>query len=239
MKKLSLATLTLAAMVTFAACSNDTPTETPEPNDENVESTETNVSQDTTTEEQTEVTTETKENETTNETDATTEVEPNKENKETEKVDEEDPTDTTTSQSDDVVDYTAIEEQGQGYTVQILPAFTFANEEPNLDLVTSKEAPDHFMRIQTGEAGDYEYLVDNTIEMLKASANVEPNELPELPFQMQADQSAGYQVQSADGTISSFVIQQGERVIRFTMFDDQNNSNFSAFSQMAQSIKFQ
>jgi len=246
MKKFSLLTLTLAAMLTFAACSNDTDNDAVDKEEstkskvEEVETTEKdkaenevddeeNVTKDTDDAEEVEEI-EVIENE---DTETSTEDATDEETKENEEATTED---TTVSQSEQSAPQQA---KGQGYTVQLLADYELTEEEPNRDIVYPVDNEENFMRIEVGEAGDYEYFVENTVEVLKASSNgQQPNEMIDLPFDLNGEASTGYQVQTPSGIVSGFVVQKGNQLVRITMFDDANNSHFNAFGQIAQSIKF-
>ncbi len=242
MKKFSLLTLTLAAMLTFAACSNDTDNDAVDKEEstkskvEEVETTEKdevdgeeNVTKDTDDAEEVEEV-EVIEDE---DTETSTEDATDEETKENEEATTED---TTVSQSEQSAPQQA---KGQGYTVQLLADYELTEEEPNRDIVYPVDNEENFMRIEVGEAGDYEYFVENTVEVLKASSNgQQPNEMIDLPFDLNGEASTGYQVQTPSGIVSGFVVQKGNQLVRITMFDDANNSHFNAFGQIAQSINF-
>ena len=199
MKKFSLLTLTLAAMLTFAACSNDTDNDAVDKEEstkskvEEVETTEKdkaenevddeeNVTKDTDDAEEVEEI-EVIENE---DTETSTEDATDEETKENEEATTED---TTVSQSEQSAPQQA---KGQGYTVQLLADYELTEEEPNRDIVYPVDNEENFMRIEVGEAGDYEYFVENTVEVLKASSNgQQPNEMIDLPFDLNGEASTG------------------------------------------------
>ncbi len=233
-------------MLTFAACSNDAdePIEKEESTKSNVEEVETDKDEETTEDEN--VTTDTEDAEEVEEVEVIeTEDEKNdasnnessveeESDKATEATEEEE--ETTVSQTEQSAPQQA---KGQGYTVQLLADYELTEEEPNRDIVYPVDNEENFMRIEVGEAGDYEHFVENTVEVLKASANgQQPNEMIDLPFDLKGEASTGYQVQTPSGIVSGFVVQKGNQLVRITMFDDANNSHFNAFGQIAQSINF-
>ena len=248
MKKFSLLTLTLAAMLTFAACSNDTDNDAVDKEEstkskvEEVETTEKDevIEEENVTKDTEEVEVEEveeveiiEEEEDANEPEDTT---TNEETTDSEEIATTEDTTVTQSQSEQSAPQQA---KGQGYTVQLLADYELTEEEPNRDIVYPIDNEENFMRIEVGEAGDYEYFVENTVEVLKASSNgQQPNEMIDLPFDLNGEASTGYQVQTPSGIVSGFVVQKGNQLVRITMFDDANNSHFNAFGQIAQSINF-
>jgi len=249
MKKFSLLTLTLAAMLTFAACSNDAAEEpadkkeSTKSNVEEVEATEDNeVNEEEAVTKDTEDTEEIEEVEIIEEEEVSETESPSTKPSDTEVKNEEETVETEETENTTVseTEQSAPKQaQGQGYTVQLLADYELTEEEPNRDIIYPVDNEENFMRVEVGEAGNYEHFVENTIEVLKASSNgQQPNEMIDLPFDLKGEASTGYQVQTPNGTVSGFVVQKGNQLVRITMFDDANNSHFNAFGQIAQSINF-
>lgn len=246
MKKFSLLTLTLAAMLTFAACSNDAAEEpadkkeSTKSNVEEVEATEDNeVNEEEVVTKDTEDTEEVEEVEIIENEEVSEKESPSTKPSNTEVKNEEEVVETEETTVSETEQSAPKQAQGQGYTVQLLADYELTEEEPNRDIIYPVDNEENFMRVEVGEAGNYEHFVENTIEVLKASSNgQQPNEMIDLPFDLKGEASTGYQVQTPNGTVSGFVVQKGSQLVRITMFDDANNSHFNAFGQIAQSINF-
>lgn len=246
MKKFSLLTLTLAAMLTFAACSNDAAEEpadkkeSTKSNVEEVEATEDNeVNEEEAVTKDTEDTEEVEEVEIIENEEVSEKESPSTKPSDTEVKNEEEVVETEETTVSETEQSAPKQAQGQGYTVQLLADYELTEEEPNRDIIYPVDNEENFMRVEVGEAGNYEHFVENTIEVLKASSNgQQPNEMIDLPFDLKGEASTGYQVQTPNGTVSGFVVQKGNQLVRITMFDDANNSHFNAFGQIAQSINF-
>ncbi|ARJ39889.1 hypothetical protein SporoP8_13990 [Sporosarcina ureae] len=133
----------------------------------------------------------------------------------------------------------------QDYSMQVLPGYTLTSEEPGRDSLYVEEDSETFMRIETmpkdEESYTFDELYENMEELLTASSDGEtPVEITEQTDLPQADgiQSVkGAVVDSTEGYFTGYVIEREDKLIRATIYAQEDNEHIKDFKDMAATIK--
>lgn len=131
----------------------------------------------------------------------------------------------------------------QDYALYVLPEYTLTSEEPGRDSLYFGDDGEYFMRIETqlSADGDYEYLLENMQETLKASADTgeltEVTDEEKLPSAEGIERVKAFTVQSEDSPITGIVFEQGDLLIRLTIFDSPEAEHYNDFIQMGETIQ--
>ncbi|MBD7907297.1 hypothetical protein [Sporosarcina gallistercoris] len=244
MKNKKLLYTALSASLLLAACGTDTSEEdnSNQPIENSDQSADTGTEGSDVTENETD---------STEGTDATDEDAANEEDGAKEDGTEEDATDDSesgadSSETDDVSKLEgAVETESdeQNFKIQVLPAYKLTSEEPGRDILYLKEQEDKYMVIGTMNASDTDFdkAVENMTETLAAtSTDATPVALTDetkLPTNKELEKVQAYRVTSPEGPITAMIFQKGEMVVRVMMYDNNDESYYEEFLQMAESIE--
>ncbi|PUB17985.1 hypothetical protein [Paenisporosarcina sp. OV554] len=133
------------------------------------------------------------------------------------------------------------ESKEQNYSLYKLDGFTLTGEEPNKDSLYLDDNPAVFMRVETISKDDasLEIIAKNMHEtMTSVSINKEPIEIgaDKLPKGEGVLNPSGYQTTFELGTVSGFVFEQGNLIVRLTIFDQKSVNQTDAFLKMGETI---
>lgn len=153
-------------------------------------------------------------------------------------------TDTGTENTSDdgtLTDAVETKSDEQDYTMDVLPGFTLTSEEPGRDSLYSDDFPELFMRIETKqqEEGQYDYLLDNMQEVLKASGeDVDPEEISGI----YADETGitnvkAFNVVTTEGLVTGVLYETSEKIVRLTIYDTDDEKFTPDFLKMGKTIR--
>ena len=130
----------------------------------------------------------------------------------------------------------------QNYSIYKLDGFTLTGEEPNKDSLYLDENSAVFMRVETisKDEASYEIIAENMVETIAAvSIGKEPVKIDQkekLPQGEGIKNPVGYETTFELGTVTGIVFEQGNLIVRVTIFD-QNSANLTdAFLKMSETI---
>lgn len=130
----------------------------------------------------------------------------------------------------------------QDFSIKLLPNYELSSEEPGQDIVYTAEDDSRFLRIETmeNEEGNYDYLKDNMLVVLEASSNGEtPTELTDessIPASSSIKNAVAYTVTSDNGPVTGMIFENGDLIVRLTIFDSENNDYFEDFLKMGETV---
>lgn len=130
----------------------------------------------------------------------------------------------------------------QNYSIYKLDGFTLTGEEPNKDSLYFDDNSAVFMRVETisKDEASYEIIAENMVETIAAvSIGKEPVKIDQkekLPQGEGIKNPIGYETSFELGTVTGIVFEQGNLLVRVTIFD-QNSANLTdAFLKMSETI---
>jgi hypothetical protein len=129
----------------------------------------------------------------------------------------------------------------QNYSLYKLDGYTLTGEEPNKDSLYLDENPAVFMRVETISKDDasYQIIADNMVETIAAvSVGKEPVEIAKdkLPQGEGVLNPIGYETTFELGTVSGYVFEQGNLIVRLSIFDQQSVNLTDAFLKMGETV---
>ena len=129
----------------------------------------------------------------------------------------------------------------QNYSLYKLDGYTLSGEEPNKDSLHLDENPAVFMRIETISKDDasYEIIADNMVETIAAvSVGKEPVQIAKdkLPQGENVVNPIGYETTFELGTVSGYVFEQGNLIVRLSIFDQESVKLTDAFLKMGETV---
>ena len=129
----------------------------------------------------------------------------------------------------------------QNYSIYKFDGFSLTGEEPNKDSLYLDDNPAVFMRVETISKDDasLEVIANNMFETIAAvSVNKEPVELEKdkLPQGEGISNPSGYQTTFELGTVSGYVYEQGNLIVRLTIFDQESVKLTDAFLKMGETV---
>ena len=129
----------------------------------------------------------------------------------------------------------------QNYSLYKLDGYTLTGEEPNKDSLYLDENPAVFMRVETISKDDasYQVIADNMVETIAAvSVGKEPVEIAKdkLPQGEGVVNSIGYETTFELGTVSGYVFEQGNLIVRLSIFDQESVKLTDAFLKMGETV---
>lgn len=149
----------------------------------------------------------------------------------------------TYSVNDEVKEETATltDSDEQNYSIYKLDGFSLTGEEPNKDSLYLDDNPAVFMRVETISKDDasLEIIANNMFETIAAvSVNKEPVEIEKdkLPQGEGISNPSGYQTTFELGTVSGYVFEQGNLIVRLTIFDQESVKLTDAFLKMGETV---
>lgn len=133
----------------------------------------------------------------------------------------------------------------QDYSMQVLPGYKLTSEEPGKDSLYLEDDSETFMRIETmpkdEESYTFDELYENTEELLTASSDgetpVEITEQTDLPQADDIQSVKGAVVDSTEGYFTGYVIEREDKLIRVTIYAQEDNEHIKDFKDMAATIK--
>ena len=149
----------------------------------------------------------------------------------------------TYSENEEVKEGTAklTESDEQSYSLYKLNGFSLTGEEPNKDSLYLDANPAVFMRIETISKDDasYEIIVENMRETIGAvSVGKEPVQIDKdkLPKSEGVSKPIGYQTTFELGTVSGYVFEQGNLIVRLSIFDQKSVNLTDTFLKMGETV---
>ena len=149
----------------------------------------------------------------------------------------------TYSVNDEVKEETAklTDSDEQNYSIYKLDGFSLTGEEPNKDSLYLDDNPAVFMRVETISKDDasLEIIASNMFETIAAvSVNKEPFEIEKdkLPQGEGISNASGYLTTFELGTVSGYVYEQGNLIVRLTIFDQESVKLTDAFLKMGETV---
>lgn len=149
----------------------------------------------------------------------------------------------TYSINDEVKEETATltDSDEQNYSIYKLDGFSLTSEEPNKDSLYLDDNRAVFMRVETISKDDasLEIIANNMFETIAAvSVNKEPVEIEKdkLPQGEGISNPSGYLTTFELGTVSSYVFEQGNLIVRLTIFDQESVKLTDAFLKMGETV---
>lgn len=130
----------------------------------------------------------------------------------------------------------------QNYSIYKLEGFELTGEEPNKDSLYLTENDAVFMRIETLSKADasIDFVRENMLQTMAAvSIGSEPVTIEDdakLPQGNGISNQSGVEVVTDLGTVSGIVFEQGDLIVRLTIFDRKNESMTDAFLKMGETI---
>ncbi|WP_075617370.1 hypothetical protein [Paenisporosarcina indica] len=137
---------------------------------------------------------------------------------------------------------TLINSDEQNYSIYKLDGYSLTGEEPNKDALTYDENSAVFMRVETisKDDADYEIIANNMIESIAAvTIGQEPVKIvnkEQLPQGEGISKQIGYEAKFELGTVSGIVFEQGNLIVRLTIFDQNSVNLTDAFLKMGETI---
>ena len=129
----------------------------------------------------------------------------------------------------------------QNYSLYKLDGYSLTGEEPNKDSLYLDENPAVFMRVETISKDDasYEIIADNMVETIAAvSVGKEPVQIAKdkLPQGDGVVNPIGYETTFELGTVSGYVFEQGNLIVRLSIFDQKSVNLTDAFLKMGETV---
>jgi hypothetical protein len=130
----------------------------------------------------------------------------------------------------------------QNYSIYKLDGFELTGEEPNKDTLFWEENDALFMRIETISKDDasFEIISENMVQTMAAvSFEGEPKAITDknkLPQGKGISNPIGMEVTVDLGTVSGIVFEQGNLIVRLTIFDRKSANLTDAFLKMGETI---
>lgn len=166
-----------------------------------------------------------------------TEEEATEEEATEEEATEEETTEETEEQSEPIGE--RVESDNQPFSLELIDTYELTAEEPNRDVVFSKENDSQFMRIETFAKADAdrEQLVQTLKDTVTASGSgdaateISAEELP------QVEAPAGYELDIEGGKVSGYVFETELHFVRVMIYDSSDTPKFEEFIQMIETIE--
>ncbi|MBM7647321.1 hypothetical protein JOC78_000242 [Bacillus ectoiniformans] len=123
----------------------------------------------------------------------------------------------------------------QPYSLYVLQNFEFTAEEPQKDVIFSKQEDQYFMRIEVLSVKEPDSLIE---EVNTALSTVNPNvqELPASEAGAWLSNARIFQSAADDSTVTAYLIPSGNKTIKLTVFDNSKQRYQSAFLTMAETL---
>jgi hypothetical protein len=124
----------------------------------------------------------------------------------------------------------------QAFGLYVLPTYELTAEEPNKDILFHKENDFHFMRIEIlpGDS-DQNSLKENTLAQLQAVNEDVQTLSPETDEFFQ--NATVLQAKKDSEIVTAYLIDQGDKIIKLTIFTNEQENHQDAFLQMAKNLK--
>ena len=124
----------------------------------------------------------------------------------------------------------------QAFGLYVLPTYELSAEEPNKDVLFHKENDLHFMRIEIlpGDS-DQNSLKENTLAQLQAVNEDVQTLSPETDEFFQ--NATILQAKKDSEIVTAYLIEQGDKIIKLTIFTNEQENHQDAFLQMAKNLK--
>ncbi|WP_153720580.1 hypothetical protein [Sporosarcina cascadiensis] len=151
----------------------------------------------------------------------------------------------STEQDDLLKDAVETKSDEQDYSIMVIPGYSLTSEEPGRDSLYSDEDSATFMRIETsekgGEAFSFDEWYENMEELLKASSDgtdiTELTEEADLPKGEGFLSVKGAKAESGEGYFEGYVMEREDKLVRVTIYAEENNEQIEKFRKMASTIK--
>ena len=130
----------------------------------------------------------------------------------------------------------------QNYSIYKLDGYSLTGEEPNKDSLYLDENSAVFMRVETISKDDasYDIIATNMFDSIASvSIGQEPVKIDnkdKLPQGEGITNPVGYETTFELGTVSGFVFEQGNLIVRLTIFDQKSVNLTDAFLKMGETV---
>ncbi len=136
---------------------------------------------------------------------------------------------------------TLTESDEQNFSLYKLDGYTLTGEESNINSLSLDDNPAVFMKVETVSKDDasLEIIAKNMHESIRSvSINKEPVEIgkDKLPKGEGVINPSGYQTTFELGTVSGYVFEQGNLIVRLTIFDQKKLNQTDAFLKMGETV---
>jgi len=137
---------------------------------------------------------------------------------------------------------TLTESDEQNYSIYKLDGYSLTGEEPNKDSLYLDDNSAIFMRVETisKDEASYEVIADNMSQSMAAvSIGSEPVKIDnseKLPQGEGISNPIGYETTFELGTVSGYVFEQGDLIVRLTIFDQDSVNLTDAFLKMGETV---
>lgn len=149
----------------------------------------------------------------------------------------------TYSVEKEVKEDTAIltESNEQNFSLYKLDGFSLKGDEPSMDSLYLDDNPAVFMKVETisKDEASVEIIAKNMKESIASvSINKEPIEIgkDKLPQGEGVLNTSGFQTTFELGTVSGYVFEQGNLIVRLTIFDQKSVNLTDAFLKMGETV---
>ena len=149
----------------------------------------------------------------------------------------------TYSVDKEVKEDTAIltESDEQNFSLYKLDGFSLKGDEPSMDSLYLDDNPAVFMKVETisKDEASVEIIAKNMKESIASvSINKEPIEIgkDKLPQGEGVLNTSGFQTTFELGTVSGYVFEQGNLIVRLTIFDQKSVNLTDAFLKMGETV---
>ena len=130
----------------------------------------------------------------------------------------------------------------QNYSIYKLDGYSLTGEEPNKDSLYLDENSAVFMRVETISKDDasFEVIANNMFESITAvSIGQEPVQIDnkdKLPQGEGITNPVGYETTFELGTVTGYVFEQGNLIVRLSIFDQKSVNLTDAFLKMGETV---
>ena len=149
----------------------------------------------------------------------------------------------TYSVKKEVIEDTAIltESDEQNFSLYKLDGFSLKGDKPRMDSLYLDDNPTVYMKVETisKDEASVEIIAKNMKESIASvSINKEPIEIgkDKLPQGEGVLNTSGFQTTFELGTVSGYVFEQGNLIVRLTIFDQKSVNLTDAFLKMGETI---
>jgi hypothetical protein len=138
-----------------------------------------------------------------------------------------------------VTEKATLSEKGpQGYTMYVLPAYSFTGEEPGKDILFDKKDGHNFMRIEVYPSSinpnDLRHAAEQQLRAL--SDKIETISDEKTPKQW--EKPVILKVEKNPDIVKTYLFKQNDKYVKLTMFTKVDDNRLNSFLQMASTIQF-
>ncbi len=134
---------------------------------------------------------------------------------------------------------TLSEKSPQGYSMYVLPSYSFTGEEPGKDIVFDKEDGHNFMRIEVypSSSTNLDDLKHSAEQQLKALNN-QVDTISDEEAPQQWEKTVILKAEKDNDLVQTYLFKQKDHFVKLTMFTKIDDNRLKPFLQMASTIQF-